>query len=76
MSEWLRRKIRNLLGFARTGSNPVADGLFLIIFFILSVFLNALECEFDIKFPLKALLHTQTITFYESSLVPSKEIAI
>ena len=22
LSEWLRRKIRNLLGFARAGSNP------------------------------------------------------
>ncbi len=24
LSEWLRRQTRNLLGFARTGSNPVA----------------------------------------------------
>ncbi|ORX93967.1 hypothetical protein K493DRAFT_144538, partial [Basidiobolus meristosporus CBS 931.73] len=28
LSEWLRRQTRNLLGSARTGSNPVAyDGL-------------------------------------------------
>ena len=26
LSEWLRRQIRNLLGFARTGSNPVIVG--------------------------------------------------
>ena len=29
LSEWLRRKIRNLLGFARAGSNPAVVGFFL-----------------------------------------------
>ncbi|KAL7678208.1 hypothetical protein ACOME3_004434 [Neoechinorhynchus agilis] len=29
MAEWLRRQTRNLMGFSRTGSNPVrSDGLF------------------------------------------------
>ena len=28
LSEWLRRKIRNLLGFARAGSNPAAVAIF------------------------------------------------
>ncbi|ODV82538.1 hypothetical protein CANARDRAFT_205036, partial [[Candida] arabinofermentans NRRL YB-2248] len=29
LSEWLRRKIRNLLGFARAGSNPAVVVFFL-----------------------------------------------
>ena len=29
LSEWLRRKIRNLLGFARAGSNPAVVVIFL-----------------------------------------------
>ena len=29
MAEWLRRQIRNLLGFSRTGSNPVRSDIFL-----------------------------------------------
>lgn len=28
LSEWLRSQTRNLMGFARTGSNPVADVIF------------------------------------------------
>ena len=28
LSEWLRRKIRNLLGFARAGSNPAVVDIF------------------------------------------------
>ncbi|TVU35557.1 hypothetical protein EJB05_17453, partial [Eragrostis curvula] len=31
MSEWLRRQTRNLLGFARAGSNPAVDDLFFTI---------------------------------------------
>ena len=30
LSEWLRRKIRNLLGFARAGSNPAVVVIFLV----------------------------------------------
>ena len=29
MSEWLRRQTWNLLGFARAGSNPAVDAIFL-----------------------------------------------
>jgi len=28
MAEWLRRQTRNLLGFSRTGSNPVRSEFF------------------------------------------------
>ena len=31
MAEWLRRQTRNLLGFSRTGSNPVRSEFFFII---------------------------------------------
>ena len=37
MSEWLRRKIRNLLGFARAGSNPVTVVLLMGRWFCSSV---------------------------------------
>ena len=32
LAEWLRRKIRNLLGSARAGSSPAVVELFLLIF--------------------------------------------
>ena len=37
MAEWLRRQIRNLMGYARLGSNPsgVAMGAYLFIYILL-----------------------------------------
>ena len=32
MAEWLRRQIRNLLGFSRTGSNPVRSEFVFFLF--------------------------------------------
>ena len=33
LAEWLRRCTRNAMGSARTGSNPVASGLFILFIF-------------------------------------------
>ena len=32
LSEWLRRQTRNLLGFARAGSNPAVVAFFVLFF--------------------------------------------
>ena len=38
MAEWLRREIRNLMGFTRAGSNPAGvvrhNNIFIYIYFI------------------------------------------
>ena len=34
LSEWLRRKIRNLLGFARAGSSPAVVVIFFNLCFV------------------------------------------
>ena len=43
LSEWLRRQTRNLLGFARAGSNPAV-----VVFFVL-FFMELGECVLRIK---------------------------
>ena len=45
LSEWLRRQTRNLLGFARAGSNPAVVA-FLSLIFILIHYHNSLLFQF------------------------------
>ena len=46
LAEWLRRKIRNLLGFARAGSSPaVVDNFFKKIVKILSFSIKDFLCN-------------------------------
>lgn len=40
LSEWLRRQTRNLLGFARAGSNPAVVAFLFLILFLLSQFFS------------------------------------
>ena len=47
LSEWLRRQTRNLLGFARAGSNPAVVA-FLSLIFILIHYHNSLLFQFSL----------------------------
>ncbi|EHN07502.1 hypothetical protein VIN7_1257 [Saccharomyces cerevisiae x Saccharomyces kudriavzevii VIN7] len=49
LAEWLRRKIRNLLGFARAGSSPAVVVIFL--FFSISLVRQIEAVEETITFP-------------------------
>ena len=50
LAEWLRRKIRNLLGFARAGSSPAVVVIFLF-FFSISLVRPIEAVEDTITFP-------------------------
>ena len=47
LSEWLRRQTRNLLGFARAGSNPAVVA-FLSLIFILIHYHNSFLFQFSL----------------------------
>lgn len=49
LSEWLRRQTRNLLGFARAGSNPAVVA-FLSLFFRFNITIYSISLSFLILF--------------------------
>ena len=49
LSEWLRRQTRNLLGFARAGSNPAVVA-FLSFFFRFNITIYSISLHFLILF--------------------------
>ena len=72
LSEWLRRQTRNLLGFARAGSNPavVVFLFFILFFFSLSTFQSLFTLAFVNKQTLDRL-----IGIYEEKECPPRPCA-
>ena len=52
LSEWLRRQTRNLLGFARAGSNPAVVAFLSLIFILI-------HYHFSISIPFILIFHNK-----------------